>query len=315
MTAWSWTCSNLRGVNGKGRGPKVRRLSVKMGIRASRRRERKDPFEEACQAIAKAKRITVFTGAGISVDSGIADFRSPGGLWTKFNPAIYCDYEVFLQRPDKFWEMVLHLYKDIHLKLGGAESDLEAGNIRQPQPNAGHKAISNLAKLGKNVTVVTQNIDGLHKQAGSSNVIELHGTDSSCTCCSCGRTFTRDPALRQLKEALADGGQVPVVPKCDDCGGVLKPNIILFGEPLPTGAIMKALKSVIASSVVLVVGTSLEVAPANMIPGVVKYRPFGKLIIQNLDNSGKEQADHFLQGRSSDILPEVVKRVEEIKGL
>ena len=102
------------------------------------------------------------------------------------------------------------------------------------------------------------------------------------------------------------------VPRHEGCGGVLKADVVLFGEPLPVGAMAAAAKAVMASSVVLVVGTSLEVAPANMIPSMVKYRPFGKLIINNLDGSGKDRADIFLQGNSSEVLPALVRRVREL---
>jgi len=278
-----------------------------------RAKEEEDPFEEACKVIAKANRIAVFTGAGISVDSGIPDFRSPGGLWERFNPFLYCDYDTFLSRPELFWTMVMSLYKDIHLRLGGTLGELRSGNVMQPKPNEGHKALAELGELAK-VTVITQNIDGLHQRAGSKRVIELHGTEADCICMKCGATVSREEVLQQMIEAKAFEEGAKYVPKHEKggCGGVLKANVVFFGDALPTGAMMRAAKSVYASSVVIVVGSSLEVAPANTIPSIVKYRPFGKLIILNLDTSGKTQADIFLQGSASLLLPKVISRVKEL---
>merc|ERR1712176_1647760 len=171
-----------------------------------------------------------------------------------------------------------------------------------------------MGALGKRVTVITQNIDGLHRQAGSKEIIELHGTESSCTCMECNALVPREQVLQQMIRARAfdnvEGGERSsrFVPTHESgCGGGLKANVVLFGEALPTGALMKASKSVYASSAVVVVGSSLEVTPANLIPSIVKYRPFGKLVVLNLDTSGKDQADLFLQGKSSTLLPKVAE--------
>jgi len=161
---------------------------------------------------------------------------------------------------------------------------------------------------------VTQNIDGLHSAAASKDVIELHGTDSSCTCMTCKEVVSREEVLKQIVEGGGfRRGSVTIVPRHGGgCGGVLKADVVLFGEALPTGAMMKATKAVMASTVVLVVGSSLNVAPANMLPTMVKYRPFGKLVVLNLDTSGKEQADLFLQGEATVVLPKLVQRMKEL---
>ena len=208
--------------------------------------------------------------------------------------------------------MVLELYRDVHQRLGGTLEELACGSIKQPSPNEGHLALARLEQSKKNVTVVTQNIDGLHQKAGNTQVIELHGTESTCTCMKCGDVIQRESVLNQIiKEKAFTHKSSSFVPRHQDknCGGVLKADVVLFGEPLPTGALWKAAKSVIASSVVIVVGSSLEVAPANMIPGIVKKRPFGKLIVINLDDSGKSIADIFLKGKASEVLPQIVENL------
>lgn len=213
-----------------------------------------DGLEKLARLIAKSRRVSFFTGAGISVDSGIPDFRSPGGLWERFDPFRYCDYDVFLHSPHLFWSMVAHLYVSIHEKLGGTLDELNRGQVKQPRPNAGHIAIADLESLGKRVTVINQNIDGLHSLAGNSDVVELHGTESSCECTQCKRPASRDEVMEQMvsNQAFSRARDQAFVPKCQHCQGIVRANVVLFGEPLPTGAIAKAARSVYASAVVIV---------------------------------------------------------------
>jgi NAD-dependent deacetylase len=278
-----------------------------------------ESLERAAELIHNASSVSVFTGAGISVDSGIPDFRSPGGLWHKYDPFHYCNYEVFQHRPHLFWTMARELVLDIHQGQGGTiEEALRTGQFRTAPPNAGHRALVELEQLGKSVTVITQNIDGLHKAAGSSNVVELHGTDRTATCMACRDQFEQKEIVRQWAEMpeaqrlsgnLAEDG---FVPKCNKCGGVLKADVTFFGEALPAGAMGRAMAAVMGSSVCLVVGTSLNVAPANMVPSMVKAR-FGKVIVCNLDESGRNVADVFIQGRSSLALPKLVSAVRQLQ--
>mmetsp|Transcript_46644 Transcript_46644/g.109993 ORF Transcript_46644/g.109993 Transcript_46644/m.109993 type:complete len:303 (+) Transcript_46644:24-932(+) len=274
-------------------------------------------FAKAATYINHASSISIFTGAGISVESGIPDFRSPGGLWTKYNPYEYCDYATFKRKPELFWRMGRALILQIHEEKGGSREELlRTGEWRSAEPNAAHRALVDFEQLGKKVTVVTQNIDGLHKVAGSSRVVELHGTDQTCTCMACRETFPQAEVVKQwmaLPEATRrlgpeEDGFVPCCPKTDTCSGVLKADVTFFGEALPTGALARATGAVLGSSVCIVVGTSLNVAPANLVPGLVKAR-WGKLIVCNLDESGKDQADVFLQGRATQTLPRLLEAV------
>jgi len=192
-----------------------------------------------------ATRVSVFTGAGISVESGIPDFRSPGGLWSKYDPFTYCNYDVFKSNPELFWRMARELVLDIHVQNGGTKEEaLKEGKLIKAQPNAAHMALAELQNMGKKVTVITQNIDGLHKAAGSNKVIELHGTDQTSTCMSCLTQYEQSEVISQWIAQPDDKKFRPIseddfVPVCKNCGGVLKADVTFFGEALPAGAMFK----------------------------------------------------------------------------
>lgn len=269
----------------------------------------------AADAIANASSMTAFTGAGISVESGIPDFRSPGGLWSKYDPMVYCEYSNFCKRPHMFWQMGRELAWEVHEANGGG--DLRQG-LKEASPNLAHKALVDLETLGKLHTVITQNIDSLHQHAGSSRVIEIHGTMATVSCMETGQQFPNAEVLRQWVAHLDahPGAEIQTdrwVPRHPETGGVLKPDVTMFGEALPAGALGASWKAVLSSAVCLVVGTGLNVMPANMVPGLVKYR-FGTLIVANLDRSGAESAHVFLQGRAGEVLPRLVEAVRERLG-
>lgn len=272
-------------------------------------------MEEAARLIAGATTVSVFSGAGISVESGIPDFRSPGGLWSKYSPMEYCEYNNFKAYPHMFWQMGRELAQQIHEANGGG--NLRDG-LKEASPNAAHQALVDLEEMGKIRTVITQNIDSLHQCAGSKNVIEIHGTIATATCMSSGKQVNQSEILRQWVAFREANPQANIetdrwVPRHAETGGVLKPDVIMFGEALPTGAIGASWRAVLASQVCLVVGTGLNVFPANLVPGMVHKRPCGgSLIILNLDKSGAEGADIFLQGRAGEVLPRLVAAVKQL---
>jgi len=271
----------------------------------------------AAEKIANAGSMTAFTGAGISVESGIPDFRSAGGLWSKYDPRIYCEYNHFCESPPLFWQMGRELALDIHLANEGS-MNLQDG-LKEAEPNAAHKALVDLQELGKLQTVITQNIDSLHQRAGSKQVIEIHGTMATARCMDSGKKVKQTEILRQwmasregkpestLRSDIATDMWVPRHPETN---GILKPNVTMFGEALPAGALTASWGAVMGSPVCLVVGTGLTVAPANMVPGLVKWR-FGTLIVLNMDNSGASSADIFLQGPAGVVLPRLVEEVRQ----
>jgi NAD-dependent deacetylase len=240
--------------------------------------------------LAKSEYITAFTGAGISTASGIPDFRSPeSGLWEKANPEKVASIYGFRHNPQAFFDWVRPL----------AEKTLAA------EPNSAHKALYELEKLGKMRAVITQNIDMLHTRAGSSNVYELHGHMRTGTCIHCYHEFDG----KELVEKLIVDGQVP---HCSICGGLIKPNVILFGEQLPYEPLQNAKKAARDSDLMIIVGSSLEVAPASDIPMIAK-RNGAKVAIINKDATELDRmVDLVIQGDCAEILPALLHCLETI---
>jgi NAD-dependent deacetylase len=193
-----------------------------------------------------ADRVVALTGAGISVPSGIPDFRSPGtGLWANVDPMEVAHIAVFRRDPERFWRF----YGDRFAMLRGK------------RPNGAHAALVELERRGVVEAVVTQNIDGLHRAAGTRDLIEVHGTIGTSSCLSCGAGFELD-VVRERLGAAADG-----VPRCD-CGAALKPDVVLFGELLPEAALARASELAASTDVLLCVGSSLEVFPIAELPRI-----------------------------------------------
>ncbi|NOZ87015.1 MAG: NAD-dependent deacylase [Deltaproteobacteria bacterium] len=245
-------------------------------------------FSKAAEVIASARHGVAFTGAGISVDSGIPDFRSEGGLWSRFDPAEYGTLQAFLTDPEKVWKMVFDLL-----------------SVLEPaKPNPGHEALARLEQLGKLSSVITQNVDNLHQEAGNKNVVEIHGNNKRLVCIGCGSNYA-------LKDILEPSSKT--VPKCPECGRILKPDVVFFGEALPLDAMQQARQQAVRADVMLVVGTSATVAPANLVPQVAKTH--GAVIIEvNLETSELTDTltDIFLSGSASEVLPKLVGEVESI---
>lgn len=209
-----------------------------------------------------AKNVVVLTGAGISTASGIHDFRSPGGLWEQYNPLIYANYNVFLRKPEYYWELERSLAP---LFLGA-------------KPNRAHKVLVELERKlnGYFAGIITQNIDNLHQVAGSKvPIIELHGNVFRAHCLDCNDSVKRDYILKRI----ALGDKVPV---CPACGGRVKPEVILFNEPMGDEVLEKAQKLTEECDIFLALGSSLEVFPANQLPLIARKNKNGaKIIIVN----------------------------------
>lgn len=224
---------------------------------------------ELADLLRDAERVVAFTGAGISTESGIPDFRSPGGVWTKYDPREFT-FDRYVESSDvrrKSWAMREELF------------------AHQPEPNAAHRALARLEEQGRSLGVVTQNIDGLHQDAGSRKVIEIHGTMREVECIGAaprygtpdGCGFRRDT---EWVFELLDGGDDD--PRCPECSGIIKSATISFGQMMPTDALEEAIDLAQRADLLLTIGSSLQVYPAAEIPMIAKDAG-ATLVIVNRD--------------------------------
>ncbi len=236
--------------------------------------------------IKAANNIVFFTGAGISAESGISTFRGKDGLWNKLKPEELANFNAFLKNPDMVWE-----WYQLRKKI-----------IDENKPNPGHLAIADCENIFENVTVITQNVDNLHRRAGSKNVLELHGNIEKNYCIKCK---TRYDDLKSTNDKK--------VPKCTKCGGLIRPDIVWFGEMLPLGVFEAAEKAAMNSDICFVVGTSAVVFPAANIPQLA--RQYGSIIVEiNIEATElTSYAQYSLFGAAGVVLPELVKQINEMK--
>ncbi|MGE4292704.1 MAG: NAD-dependent deacetylase [Desulfovibrio sp.] len=240
-------------------------------------------IEQAAKILKKSRYTLAFTGAGISVESGIAPFRGPGGLWEKQDPK-YFDKRYFVQHPGEVWPLLKELFYDT---LAGAK------------PNAAHLALAEMERAGRLHAVITQNIDNLHQLAGSREVHEFHGTMAAMDCLTCRR---KTPASEVSLHLLP--------PPCPVCGGLLKPDIVFFGEPIPEDAYQFSSLAAQKCEAVLIIGTSGNVHPAARIPHMAKNA--GARIIEiNVQPSAYTGniTDVFLQGPAGATLTALCQAV------
>jgi NAD-dependent deacetylase len=238
---------------------------------------------QAAALLREAQAAVAFTGAGISTPSGIPDFRSAGsGLWQNTDPMEVASLTSFRYHPEKFYAWVRPL----------------ASIIQQAQSNAAHRALADLESAHRLKLVMTQNIDDLHTRAGSEQVLELHGNLRQATCGHCHQVWPGGPMLAKFIE---DGA----LPRCPDCGGVLKPNVILMGEQLPETAFRQARRAARQCDVMLVAGSSLEVMPSAALP-LEAVTHGAQLIIINLEPTYlDERADVLIHADVADVLPQI----------
>jgi len=218
-----------------------------------------DEVSRAANLLREARYAVALTGAGISTPSGIPDFRSPGsGLWERVNPMIVASIHAFRIHPKAFYDWVRPL----------------AEKVMAAKPNPAHVALAELEAGGRLRAVITQNVDGLHQQAGSREVLELHGHVREATCIRCRRVA---PAGNFLDDFLASRE----VPRCSACGGVMKPNVVLFGEQLPEEVFDAAMAHIHRADLLLVAGSHLDVMPASQLPLLV-HEDGGRVVVVNL---------------------------------
>lgn len=244
-------------------------------------------IRQAASEIARARNVIALTGAGISVESGIPPFRGKGGLWEKIDPMEVAHIDSFLEDPAKVWRLLI---QDMGHLLVSA------------QPNDGHHGLVALEKQGRLSAIITQNVDGLHQSAGSSKVVEFHGTFATVSCLQC-------QARQPIKNCL----MVDLPPRCD-CGGILRPDCVFFGEMIPVNAFHAAQVAVATCDVMLVVGTSATVQPAAQMPVMAKQN--GAVIIEINPTStplSRSISDYTIKGPAGDSMRQLTTAVNEMR--
>lgn len=241
--------------------------------------------EKFLHALKDAKSVVVSTGAGVSAESGVPTFRGENGLWKKFRAEELATFEAFQANPDLVWEWYQYR-REI---------------INKIQPNPGHHAIAELSKLFDKFQLITQNVDGLHRVAGSEDILELHGNIKRNRCLECGE-IDYDEEFKQFP------------PLCK-CGGRLRPDVVWFGELLPAGALEKAYEAAKSCDLFFTVGTSGVVQPAASLPPTA--RQHGAFVVEiNIEPTELTFiVDQHFRGKSGEVLPAIVDKIKELRGL
>lgn len=237
-------------------------------------------------ALRNSKSVCVLTGAGVSAESGVPTFRGEDGLWKKFKPEELANFDAFINNPELVWEW--YSYRKQVMK-----------NV---QPNPGHHALVELERRKRDFTLVTQNVDNLHRRAGSKNVLELHGNIERSYCIDC-RTFAEDVVLAPDRKA----------PRCRKCGGLVRPDVVWFGELLPVDIFQKASAAADRCDLFLSVGTSAVVYPAASLPAVARAR--GAYVVEiNAEYTDITHRVHeTILGKAGEILPALVEVLRNVK--
>ncbi len=247
-----------------------------------------DAIETVADLVFASKKIVIFTGAGMSTESGIPDFRSPGGIWSQYDPneLTYQKFLALQSSREKYWERQRHMWPI----------------IAAARPNAGHTAIVELYKMGKLDKIITQDGDSLHQRSGvpDEKVIELHGTWMRALCLSCGRKYP----MEEIFPRLEAGEKVPT---CKACGGIMKPDVIQFGQSMPEKETHEAMERAAACDLFMVLGSSLVVYPAAQMPLVAKDHGAKLVIINLMDTPHDEYADVVIPAKIGETLPRVIE--------
>ncbi len=260
-----------------------------------------DAIKRAARDLADSRYAIALTGAGISTESGIPDFRGPSGVWTK-NPdrerRAFKSYEKFLEDPKEYWKERL-------------TTPSVLGNLEASQPNKGHYALAELETLGVLKCVITQNVDALHEKAGNRNLLEYHGNSLKLRCISCSARFPRD---QFDLTAMLNEDRLP--PKCPKCGGVVKSDGVAFGEPIPSYVAERSLEEAEKCDLMLICGTSAVVYPFASLPRVTRQRGKAIIIEVNAEPTPLTQegiSNYIIQGKTGEILPKIVEEIKKMK--
>lgn len=250
----------------------------------------REAINQAAQMIIRSKSTVVLTGAGASTKSGIPDFRSPDGLWSKVDPAKFASVNGFLSDPKGWWETALDL----------------APTIMNAKPNPAHKMLAQLEKMGLVDCVVTQNVDGLHQRAGSKRVLEVHGSLFTATCTVCLVKVDRKYLEKAIKKR-----QIPVM--CPACGSLIKLDTVFFGEALPQNVLSEAINSTRNSQLLVTIGSYLVVYPIATLPTIAKQSGAGLIIINLEPTPFDPVADIVFHAEAGETLTHIVKAIQELQ--
>ncbi len=248
----------------------------------------RDIIKAMASAIKTSKHVVIFTGAGISVESGIPHYRGEGGLWNKYDPNIYANITYFLQDPSYYW----NFFREVRYPM-----------LKKAKPNKAHLALAELETLGNLKTVITQNIDGLHQEAGSSSVIELHGTTRIIYCMNCSQEYSMDEVFSMLES------QIP--PLCSECKGKLRPAVVFFGESLDPQILRLGFEEAENCDFLLAVGSSLVVHPAADIPRIAKQSGAILALVNKEKTLLDTAADYVINEEAGKILPKIVQSLKD----
>ena len=241
-------------------------------------------IKQTAEIITRSKPVIALTGAGISVESGIPDFRGKNGLWSKYDPARYATIDAFLEDPAEVWNMLREMDSLVY----------------KAQPNPAHRGLGVLERRGLLQYIITQNVDNLHQDGGAVNVVEYHGNSSTLSCLYCNTRYTMAEKRHEY------------LPTCR-CGQILKPDVVFFGEGIPQEALNMSFHLASTARALLVIGTSAQVSPANTIPAVAS-RNKATIIEINKEKTWltDQLTDIFLEGEAGEIISEIVESINEI---
>lgn len=264
-------------------------------------------IDKTVDLLLEASHVVVLTGAGISTESGVPDFRSPGGIWERYDPTMFF-IERFLSDPEEVWRSMLDMHRSSEFSLWDA------------RPNRGHLALAYLEEIGIIKAVITQNIDNLHQKAGNRTVIEFHGNMLFARCIRCRKKFSYDHVLEEMEKRFP--------PRCD-CGGFLKPDAVFFGEPIPQEALKRSFREADDCDLMLVIGTSAQVEPAASLPRIAKgmnsmLRGLGNIPLMKSTCHVIEinweatpltgsVSDYIIRGKAGEVLSTIELKVREKK--
>ena len=241
--------------------------------------------------IVKGGKNVVFTGAGISTESGIPDFRSKGGIWDRYRPVYFDEFMSSREARIEYWRRKAAFYPD----------------LMKAKPNPAHLSVAELHEMGLLDAVITQNVDGLHQESGvpSEKVIELHGNTRRARCMSCGRIMS----IHDVQKRIGEGDSAP---ECD-CGGYLKSDTISFGQAMPVDEVERATALSRNSEFFMVVGSTLLVHPAAAMPGYARKNGSFLAIVNLSETPYDEESDVLIQGKAGEVLPDIVSKIKQLK--